>query len=227
VAAAAWAVGALFGPVFGLVFGPAFGPAFGFSGAPPALWLPLLPELRGATPAGRTAVGWADTVTHQISQHCAAFLDEGQARWHLAVGEGGLLGSWRRQIEADRSLPWRHCRAGLQQRLRAWPAAAGAGTRLPPAAVRGAALSRQYRACSSAGAGLLLHRRALGGHPPCARSRWPRGADAGLCRLLRPADCLPGAIYRVGNGWLHLLRIDPQESTIEQYLAGGWCAAEA
>jgi hypothetical protein len=72
---------------------------------PPAPRLPLLSDLRDAAEPGR-AQPWVSLVVHQISQHCAAFFDPGQAAW---TGErsGGLWASWRRQVRSDRGLPWR------------------------------------------------------------------------------------------------------------------------
>lgn len=49
--------------------------------------------------------GWRDTVVHQISQHCAAHFDAGQARWH-APADPGLYAGWRERVAADRGLAW-------------------------------------------------------------------------------------------------------------------------
>lgn len=52
--------------------------------------------------------GRRDTVVHQISQHCAAHFDAGQARWHMPVDgeDGGLYRSWLPRLAADRGLDW-------------------------------------------------------------------------------------------------------------------------
>lgn len=71
--------------------------------------IPLLCELLDAAKPGR-AQPWSTLAVHQISQHCAAFFDRGQATWTGARGDG-LLASWRRQIRADRGLPWHRGRA--------------------------------------------------------------------------------------------------------------------
>jgi len=48
-----------------------------------------------------------DLVVHQVSQHCAAYFDHGQARWHLpADDDSGLYRSWLERIRADRGLDW-------------------------------------------------------------------------------------------------------------------------
>jgi uncharacterized protein YbcC (UPF0753/DUF2309 family) len=60
---------------------------------------PLLADL-----AGRR-----DVVVHQVSQHCAAYFDAGQARWHPPVaesGDDGLYRSWLVRVAADRGLDW-------------------------------------------------------------------------------------------------------------------------
>lgn len=81
--------------------------------------LPLLTErmqaLRPAAP-----LPWRDLVTHQISQHCAAFFDAGQARWGMDR-RAGLLATWQRQIAADRGLPWHQSQRALAARIAALP----------------------------------------------------------------------------------------------------------
>jgi uncharacterized protein YbcC (UPF0753/DUF2309 family) len=74
---------------------------------------PLLADL-----AGRR-----DAVVHQISQHCAAHFDAGQARWHLPTeGEdGGLYRSWLLRVAADRGLDWPQGRAAARQSLAGLP----------------------------------------------------------------------------------------------------------
>jgi uncharacterized protein YbcC (UPF0753/DUF2309 family) len=58
--------------------------------------------------------GRRDAVVHQISQHCAAHFDAGQARWHLPVDgdDGGLYRSWLVRLAADRGLDWPQGRQG-------------------------------------------------------------------------------------------------------------------
>lgn len=46
---------------------------------------------------------WCDTITHQISQFCAAYFDENQSDWH-AQREKGLFTTWREAIERDYSV---------------------------------------------------------------------------------------------------------------------------
>ena len=47
------------------------------------------------------AVGWVDFVTHQVSQHCAAYFDVSQAAWNPE--RTGLYASWVKQAANDHS----------------------------------------------------------------------------------------------------------------------------
>ena len=47
-------------------------------------------------------VSWKNFVTHQVSQHCAAFFDDGQSSWKIDRS-GGLYASWLRQVHKDYS----------------------------------------------------------------------------------------------------------------------------
>jgi uncharacterized protein YbcC (UPF0753/DUF2309 family) len=49
------------------------------------------------------APSWADTITHQVSQHCAAWFDREQADWHLDA-DAGLYASWCRALAGDRGI---------------------------------------------------------------------------------------------------------------------------
>ena len=74
--------------------------------------LPLVTDLRDQHLPPRPGLSWADLVTHQVSQHCAAFFDKYQARWEMDTSHG-LYESWRQQLAADHGLPWRLGRAAL------------------------------------------------------------------------------------------------------------------
>jgi uncharacterized protein YbcC (UPF0753/DUF2309 family) len=81
--------------------------------------LPLLSErMQALLPAA--PLPWRDIVTHQISQHCAAFFDAGQARWGMDR-RAGLLATWQRQIAADRGLPWHQPHRDAAARIKALP----------------------------------------------------------------------------------------------------------
>ena len=83
--------------------------------------LPLITDLRDRGAPPRPGLSWTDLVTHQVSQHCAAFFDRHQASWTMDRSKG-LYDNWRRQLAADHGLTWRKGRAALQQRLAALPA---------------------------------------------------------------------------------------------------------
>lgn len=69
--------------------------------------------------------GRRDLVVHQISQHCAAHFDAGQARWHLprfsdSGDDGSLYRSWLVRLAADRGIDWpqgRQAALGAIERL--------------------------------------------------------------------------------------------------------------
>lgn len=88
--------------------------------APSLHRLPLITDLRDAGVPPRPGVSWAEMVTHQVSQHCAAFFDTQQASWGMPPS-AGLWGTWRQQLAADHGLPWHHGHAALAQRLAALP----------------------------------------------------------------------------------------------------------
>jgi hypothetical protein len=86
---------------------------------PPLRALPLLTE-RMQTLLPAAPLPWRDLVTHQISQHCAAFFDAGQARWGMDR-RAGLLATWQRQIAADQGLPWHQSQRAVAARIAALP----------------------------------------------------------------------------------------------------------
>ena len=57
---------------------------------------------------------------HQISQHTAAWFDHTQAAWRLGR-TGGLYGSWRQALAADRGLPMRRGYARMQSQVLSLP----------------------------------------------------------------------------------------------------------
>lgn len=67
--------------------------------------------------------GRRDVVVHQISQHCAAHFDDGQARWHMPTEahEDSLYRSWRIRTAADRGLDWPQGRRFAQLAIRSLP----------------------------------------------------------------------------------------------------------
>ncbi|MCB1575646.1 MAG: DUF2309 family protein, partial [Xanthomonadales bacterium] len=47
---------------------------------------------------------WCDSITHQVSQFCAAYFDRDQAAWHPDQ-TGRLYASWRNTLGSDHSIP--------------------------------------------------------------------------------------------------------------------------
>ncbi len=90
--------------------------------SPPLSRLPLVTDLRDRVASPRPGLSWADLVTHQISQHCAAYFDRDQASWAMDRSVS-LLESWCQHLAADRGLAWHHGHAALRQRLAGLPKA--------------------------------------------------------------------------------------------------------
>lgn len=81
--------------------------------------LPLLSHL-AVRPLVHAAQPARDAVVHQISQHCAVYFDDAQGGWH-PDRNGGLWGSWKRQLAGDRGLAWAQGAGWPVQALQAWP----------------------------------------------------------------------------------------------------------
>ena len=63
--------------------------------------LPLVADLADAGRDLRVAPAWRDFVTHQTSQHCAAYFDRWQATWSARPAshhDASLYATWRRQV---------------------------------------------------------------------------------------------------------------------------------
>ena len=75
--------------------------------------LPLATALADGPHLPGQPVRWADLVVHQVSQHCAAWFDDGQSAWRPHAG-AALYGSWRERIAFDRGLPSNHGRLGIR-----------------------------------------------------------------------------------------------------------------
>ena len=65
------------------------------------------------------AMPWVDFVTHQISQHCAAYFDVSQAAWNPE--RVGLYASWAKQLTNDHSTALLMGYAGLSQKAARLP----------------------------------------------------------------------------------------------------------
>jgi uncharacterized protein len=68
---------------------------------------------------------WREVVTHQISQHCAAYFDDGQSAWSLDRS-AGMYAAWRKQVATDYGLPIRHGHRWFAARVAALSAEPGA-----------------------------------------------------------------------------------------------------
>ena len=89
--------------------------------SPPLSRLPLVTDLRDRVASPRPGLSWAELVTHQVSQHCAAYFDRHQAAWGMDHSNT-LFDSWRQHLAADHGLAWHHGHTALRARLAALPA---------------------------------------------------------------------------------------------------------
>ncbi len=71
--------------------------------APPLPRLPLPSDILDAKRDLQHAPAWRDTITHQISQFCAAHFDADQADWR-PERDGSLFAAWRNGHAEDRSI---------------------------------------------------------------------------------------------------------------------------
>ena len=169
---------------------------------------PLLADL-----AGRR-----DAVVHQVSQHCAAHFDAGQARWHAPVDDdpGGLFRRWLTRVADDRGLPWPQGRAAAR-------AAVGTLPEDPMAAI-GDVLQRL--AVPAAGVDACLTAWLLDLNGWAAACAWPRwqarlaGTDDG-----RPAGPLVD-LLAIRAAWDGLLAPALPVAEVQAW-AQGWAQSEA
>ncbi len=66
--------------------------------------LPLATTLAQGPYLPGQPVCWTELVVHQVSQHCAAWFDDGQSVWR-SHNHAGLFASWRERVAFDRMLP--------------------------------------------------------------------------------------------------------------------------
>jgi uncharacterized protein len=178
--------------------------------AAPLSRLPLVTDLRDLGAAPRPGQCWADLVTHQVSQHCAAFFDRHQASWAMDRSLG-LYDSWRRQLADDRGLPWRRGRAALRARLAALPSA--------PQALIAAALERMAIPEDGHEAYLSAVLMAIGGWGAwCAYERWQ-------ARLGGGDDDKIVDLLAIRLAWELLLFEDAAHGSIPAGWAERWSAA--
>ncbi|MEO8014433.1 MAG: putative inorganic carbon transporter subunit DabA, partial [Polaromonas sp.] len=83
--------------------------------------LPLLSDLLDAQRQLAREPAWRSTITHQISQFCAAYFDAEQADWHPAQSLG-LYDGWRHSIAHDHGISLLMKAPDVLQRSQALPA---------------------------------------------------------------------------------------------------------
>ena len=71
---------------------------------PAPIPLSLLSDLLDSQRDLHREPSWCDSITHQVSQFCAAYFDRDQAHWHPDQ-TGRLYASWRKSLMADHSVP--------------------------------------------------------------------------------------------------------------------------
>ncbi len=174
--------------------------------------LPLVTDLRERIAPPRPGLSWADLVTHQVSQHSAAFFDRHQARWAMETSPG-LYGSWRQQLDADHGLPWHHGHAALCKRLAAMP---GTAQELIAAALEGMSIPESGRA-SYLSAVLM----AIGGWGAwCAYERWQ-------ARLGGADDDQIEQLLAIRLAWEWLLLEDAPPGAVPPGWAARWGRSDA
>ena len=173
---------------------------------------PLVADLRDAGDGAGRTTRWTDLVVHQIAQHCAACFDDGQARWRLAAHDG-LFASWRRQLAADRGLPWRAGRRAALAALDAVPA--------DPHAAIGAALAALEVDADGRAPYLSALLSSVGGWAAwCAYLRWQ-------ARLAGDDDHAIVELLAIRATWERLLHDDAAPGSIAPDWARAWSRADA
>ena len=174
--------------------------------------LPLVTDLLDRSAPPRAGLRWADLVTHQTSQHCAAFFDRHQAAWAMDTS-AGLYESWRVQLAADHATPWHQGRTALRRRLAALPASPEC---LVKAALDGMAVPEDgHQAYLSA---VLM---AIGGWAAwCAYERWQ-------ARLKGHDDDHIVQLMALRLAWEWLLHEDAPPGTVPPGWAASWGNASA
>ncbi len=177
--------------------------------------LPLVTDLRDAVAPARPGLSWTELVTHQVSQHCAAYFDEQQAAWGMDPA-AGLYGTWRHQLMLDHGLPWQKGRADLVARVAELPASPRESI---AASLAGLHISPQgQRAYLSA---VLL---SLGGWSAwCAYLRW----QARLGATAASSDDHIEQLLAVRLAWECLLHHDAPEARLPADWAAHWAQADA
>ncbi len=176
-----------------------------------AVPIPLVTDLRDTGEPPRPGLTWNALVTHQISQHCAAFFDQLQSTWTMDTA-GGLYLSWHRQLDADHGLPWRRGRAALKARLAALP--------IEPLALVASALDALHIPEKGRQAYLSAVLTGIGGWAAwCAFVRWK-------ARLSGGDDSHIVDLLAIRIAWEWLLHADSAPAEIPPDWAARWALAD-
>ncbi len=180
--------------------------------AAPLMRLPLVTDLRDAGSGPRPGLSWTDLVTHQTSQHCAAFFDRHQAAWTLDT-TAGLFASWREHLASDRGLVWRQGQSWARTRLAQMPGQAQA---LIAAALGALNIAEEGRSAYLSAVLMAIN----GWAAWCAWERWQArlagGDDAHIVQLLA-----------IRLAWEWLLHNDAAPGTLPAGWAAQWASADA
>ena len=178
----------------------------------PAVRLPLVSDLRDAVGPALPGQTWQQVVTHQISQHCAAWFDRDQASWRPADGDD-LFASWRIRVAADLGLPWQRGHRWVQHELVRLPQA--------PVAAIGALLERLGMPAAAHTPYLTAVLLSMQGWAAwCAYERWQarlRGSDD---------DCIV-QLLAIRLTWEWLLRADAGTDAAPPQWTARWSACTA
>ena len=154
------------------------------------------------------AMAWVDFVTHQISQHCAAYFDVSQAAWNPE--RVGLYASWARQLANDHSTALLMGYSGFSQKAASLP-------KDPRALIAAAtqALGLETRQCADYYTALLM---SINGWASwCAFERWQARLGA-VPGQLDDDDIIELLAIRLGWEWL-LLQDAKNSQTVHQWIA--------
>jgi uncharacterized protein YbcC (UPF0753/DUF2309 family) len=173
--------------------------------------LPLATDLVDAQRDDVRAMSWRDYTTHHISQHCAAFFDQGQAAWG-PDRMGGLYPSWLRQCAHDFSPAMLMGYPGFSQRVASLPA--------EPQALIAAALKALSLAPETQEAYLTALLMSINGWASwCAYQRWQ-------ARLAQRDDAQIVHLLAIRLAWEWLLHEGHPASRVADQLSSAWSRAE-
>ena len=173
--------------------------------------LPLATDIVDAERDLGHAMAWRDTITHHISQSCAAFFDQGQAAWG-PDRSGGLYPSWLRQSAHDFSPAMLMGYRGFTRRLEALPSEP---TALISAALRALRVPAEAREAYFTALLMSIN----GWASWCAYQRWQ-------ARLEQRDDAQIVHLLAVRLAWEWLLHEGYPALAVADKLGSAWRACE-